>query len=86
MMTTDELAEMNANLGPAAPKDETYRPYCLICPTMLRMELQPGLGFRCQACHNPIGFDLLKRRTGVLRFGGRIFNVYGARWGYNPRD
>jgi hypothetical protein len=61
MMTADEIAEMNANLGPAAPKGADYRPYCLICPTMLRMELQEHKGFQCQNCRNEVGFDGTRR-------------------------
>lgn len=70
-MTADELAQMNEALGPGvSEKDETYRPYCMICPTILRMDLQEGRGFKCGHCRNEIGFDLIRRpesRPSVFR-------------------
>jgi len=34
-----------------------WRPYCLMCDTMLRMESMP-YGFRCSVCRNEINHDL----------------------------
>ncbi len=62
MITPDELARINEALGPGvSEKDGSYRPHCLICPTMRRMELQLGRGFQCPHCLNEVSFDLRSR-------------------------
>jgi hypothetical protein len=45
-----------ANLPPEA-KDPNWRPYCLMCDTMLRMTKE-SYGYKCQMCRNEINHDL----------------------------
>lgn len=39
------------------PPYEGWRPYCLVCNTMMRMETRP-YGFQCVSCKNKIKHDL----------------------------
>lgn len=48
--------------GHAIPPYQGWRPYCLVCPTMHRMETT-DFGWRCVACRNEIGKDLKHRRS-----------------------
>lgn len=38
---------------------DEWRPYCLVCPTTIRMSRQP-YGFHCRRCGNMIGFNLTR--------------------------
>ena len=37
--------------------DPAWRPYCLVCDTMMRME-KTDYGYKCRACRNEINRDL----------------------------
>lgn len=57
--TPEQLAIIEKALGFQPTGWPNWKPYCLRCSTMLRMEATPS-GFRCSKCRNEIGFDLCR--------------------------
>jgi hypothetical protein len=47
----------DAAAAPFEPPYQGWRPYCLVCPTILRMKAEP-FGWSCVACHNTINHQL----------------------------
>ncbi len=54
-----EIMDVEAVTAAARAADQNWRPYCLACTTMLRMEKRL-YGFQCPICRLKVGEDLKK--------------------------
>lgn len=61
--TAEQQAAIEAALGHSPSGGTKWRPYCLRCATMQRMD-ETLQGFRCSSCQNEIGYDLIRLNQG----------------------